>query len=65
MVSMANEIIRTELKEKGVRQWELAAAIGVSEQTMVRRMRFEMSDEVQLHLLEVIEKVAAEKKGAA
>ena len=62
---MANEIIRTELKEKGVRQWELAAAIGVSEQTMVRRMRFEMSDEVQLHLLEVIEKVAAEKKGAA
>ena len=58
---MANEIIRTELKEKGVRQWELAAAIGVSEQTMVRRMRFEMSDEVQLHLLEVIEKVAAKK----
>lgn len=31
---MANEIIRTELKEKGVRQWELAAAIGVSEQTL-------------------------------
>ena len=58
---MANEIIRTELKEKGVRQWELAAAIGISEQTMVRRMRFEMPDEVQLHLLEVIEKVAAEK----
>ena len=31
---MANEIIRTELKEKGVRQWELVAAIGVSEQTL-------------------------------
>ena len=62
---MANEIIRTELKEKGVRQWELAAAIGVSEQTMVRRMRFEMSDEVQLHLLEVIETVAVEKHKVA
>ena len=62
---MANEIIRTELKEKGVKQWELAAAIGVSEQTMVRRMRFEMSDEVQLHLLEVIEKVAAKKREVA
>lgn len=31
---MANEIIRTELKEKDVRQWELAAAIRVSEQTL-------------------------------
>ena len=58
---MANEVIRETLKEFNVRQWELAAAIGVSEQTMVRRMRFEMPDEVQLHLLEVIEKVAAEK----
>ena len=62
---MANEVIRETLKEFKVRQWELAAAIGVSEQTMVRRMRFEMPDEVQLHLLEVIEKVAVEKSKVA
>ncbi|MBQ9622111.1 MAG: hypothetical protein IJR39_02070 [Treponema sp.] len=62
---MANEVIRETLKEFKVRQWELAAAIGVSEQTMVRRMRFEIPDEVQLHLLEVIEKVAAKKREGA
>ena len=62
---MANEVVRETLKEFKVRQWELAAAIGVSEQTMVRRMRFEMSDEVQLHLLEVIETVAAKKREVA
>ena len=62
---MANEVIRETLKEFNVKQWELAAAIGVSEQTMVRRMRFEMPDEVQLHLLEVIEKVAAKKREVA
>ena len=31
----------------------------------LRRMRFEMPDEVQLHLLEVIEKVAAKKREVA
>lgn len=31
---MANEIIREELKEKKVYQWELAHALGISEQTM-------------------------------
>ena len=62
---MANEVIRETLKEFKVRQWELAAAIGVSEQTMVRRMRFEIPDEVQLHLREVIEKVAAKKREGA
>ena len=31
---MANEVIRETLKEFKVRQWELAAVIGVSEQTL-------------------------------
>ena len=33
---MANKIIREELKARGVRHWELAAALGISEQTLVR-----------------------------
>ena len=33
---MANIIVREELKQRGVRHWELAHALGVSEQTLVR-----------------------------
>ncbi len=32
---MANMIVRDELKASGVRHWELAHALGVSEQTLV------------------------------
>ena len=55
---MSNEIIREELKAKKVRQWELAHALGISEQTMVRKIRFEMSDDEQFKMLTHIEKIS-------
>lgn len=58
---MTNEIIREELKEKKVYQWELASALGISEQTMVRKMRFEMSDDEQMKLLALISEIAMDK----
>ena len=58
---MANEIIREELKDKKVFQWELAHELGISEQTMVRKMRFEMDALEQSEMLEVIEKIAMRK----
>ena len=44
---MANKIIREELKQRGVRHWELAHALCISEQTLVRWLRFELSEEKQ------------------
>ncbi len=60
---MANEIIKDELKDKKVYQWELAVALGISEQTMVRRMRFEMSEDKRWELLALINELAMEKEG--
>ena len=60
---MANEIIKDELKDKKVYQWELAVALGISEQTMVRRMRFEMSEDKQWKLLALINEIAMKKEG--
>ena len=60
---MANEIIKDELKDKKVYQWELAVALGISEQTMVRRMRFEMSEDKQWELLTLINELAMKKEG--
>ena len=59
---MANKIIREKLKERGVRHWELAAALGVSEQTLVRWLRFELDEERQLDMLMKIEKIAKRKE---
>ena len=59
---MANKIIREELKARGVRHWELAAALRISEQTMVRRLRFEQDEDRQLEMLMKIEEIAKRKE---
>ena len=59
---MANKIIREELKARGVRHWELAAELGISEQTMVRRLRFELDEDRQLEMLMKIEEIAKRKE---
>ena len=59
---MANKIIREELKARSVRHWELAAALGISEQTMVRRLRFELDENYQLEMLMKIEEIVKRKE---
>ena len=59
---MANKIIREELKERGVRHWELAHELGISEQTLVRWLRFELSEDRQLDMLMQIEEIAKRKE---
>ena len=59
---MANKIIRDELKARGVRHWELAHELGVSEQTLVRWLRFELSEDRQLEMLMKIEEITKRKE---
>ena len=59
---MANQIIRDELREQKVYQWELAKALGISESTMVRKMRTEMSDEETMELLALIDSIVLDRK---
>ena len=59
---MANKIIREELKARRVRHWELAAALGISEQTLVRWLRFEMEEDRQLEMLMKIEEITKRKE---
>ena len=61
---MANNIVREELKQRSVRHWELAHALDVSEQTLVRWLRFELSEDKQMDMLEKIEEIAKEKENA-
>ena len=61
---MANKIVREELKSRGVRHWELAHELGVSEQTLVRWLRFELDEDRQLDMLMKVEVIAKRKENA-
>ena len=61
-MAKANKIVRDELKARGVRHWELAHELDISEQTLVRRLRFELSEDRQLDMLEKIETIVNRKE---
>ena len=63
-MDMANKIVREELKSRGVRHWELAHELGVSEQTLVRWLRFELDEDRQLDMLTKVEAIAKRKETA-
>jgi hypothetical protein len=58
---MANLEIRTKMKKEEVCQWEVADCMGISEFTLTRWLRKELSDEQKGTVMEAI-RVAANKK---
>lgn len=58
---MSNKNIREYAKEKGVYLWQIANAMGISEPTMTRRMRSELSEQEQANIMSIIQKLSAQK----
>lgn len=56
-----NSIVRYALFSNDVRQWELAELLNVSEMTIIRKLRKELSEEEQKRLAALIEKYAKER----
>lgn len=61
-MAKANKIVRDGLKTRGVRHWELAHELGISEQTLVRWLRFELDEDKQLDMLEKIEELVKRRE---
>ena len=59
---MTNERIRKVMKDKNLKQWQVAEIIGVSETTMVRKMRAELSKAEQDRIIKLI-KESGKKEG--
>lgn len=57
---MTNQKIRTALEKAGMRQWELAELLGVSEGNFSRRMRRELPAAEQKRICSLIQKHAQE-----
>ncbi len=62
---MSNADVRTAAKNAGVFLYQIAAAMGISEPTMTRKLRFELSDNEKKPIFEAIERIRTEKKEGA
>ena len=59
---MSNSDVRTAAKSAGVFLYQIAAVMGISEPTMTRKLRFELSDNEKKPIFEAIERIRTEKK---
>ena len=62
---MSNADVRTAAKNAGVFLYQVAAAMGISEPTMTRKLRFELSKEEKAPIIEAIKRIEAESKKSA
>lgn len=58
---MCNKDLRTYAKEKGICLWQVAQALGISEPTMTRRMRLELSQQDKQAMRDIVDALAAKK----
>ena len=61
---LANNDIRETAKEKGIRLWEIAECLKISDPTMTRKLRKELPPTEKQAILNIIDEIA-DKKGNA
>ena len=52
--NIANEIVFTELKSRNVSAKDLAEALGITKQTLMQLLRFELDEQEQIKMLWLI-----------
>lgn len=55
-----NQNVREYAKKKGVRLWQIASQIGISEPTITRWMRVDLSSEKEKRILDAIDQISTE-----
>ncbi|SFD14408.1 hypothetical protein [Ruminococcus albus] len=61
---MSNSELRAELKAAKIAYWRIADKLGVHENTIIRKMRHELSDADRKAFYAAIAEIKAEKKTA-
>lgn len=59
VIHTSNERIRTAITQNNLHNWEVADALGVHESTFCKRLRHELPEAEQEHVLDIIEKLGA------
>ena len=55
-----NAEVKALMREKGVRQWQVAEALGMSEATITRTLRRDLSPEMKDRMIQAINKIVSE-----
>ena len=61
---LSNNEVRKKAKEQGVRLWEVAEALNISEPTMTRKLRKELPTAEKERILSIIEDIASDRNTA-
>lgn len=61
---MCNADVREHAKNSGVYLYQIAAAMGISEPTMTRKLRFELPESEKKKLLAVIDHIKPNKNAS-
>ena len=64
-MTLANQTIRKYARDKGVCLWEVADYLEISEPSMTRKLRKELSNTERDNILSIIDKVAENKSNTA
>jgi len=59
---LANTDVRETAKKRGVRLWEIAEFLNVSDPTMTRKLRRELPADEKQKILSIIDEIAAAKQ---
>lgn len=59
---MANDYIRKCLKITGIKMWQLADELGMSEFTLSRKMRYEFSEPDRIKYVQAINKLVEDRE---
>ena len=59
---MTNKSVRVLMAEADVRQWQLAAMLGIREETLCRKLRTELDDETRIKIETVLRELICEQE---
>lgn len=62
MGEVKNIRLRIEMAKEGIKQWELARALGISESNLSRRLRDELPEEEATRYIKAIRKAKEAKR---
>ncbi len=61
---MKNMEIRQKAKSSGVKLWQIAEALGMTDSAFSRKLRHEFSDDTKARVYEIINDIATMEEGA-
>lgn len=65
MIELANKTIRDAAKRSGVRLWEVAYSMGITDATLSRKLRRELPADKQAHIMNIIAGLSSKQAEAS